>query len=385
MEQHWHRRSVVGAYAFALIALAPLARLAAFDTIGNGYGSKWGEDPSAGSGAVVTWGYMLDGTTIDPSVDVGVVSASNITQLRTLIDTNHGAGAFDAAIERAFETWSDVANIRFVGPLADDGMPVGAEGATSPNIRIGAFAADENHWFADSGATGFGPPGPSGADFFPLSGDILFNLARAAQISPFHIATGIEDVTPVDVFQYGDDLEGLFLHELGHAAIGLNHPRWNSAAAENPDQRVMYTGDWLTPGAPPCCQAINRQLHADDIAAAQYVYGLTGDYSRNGEVDAADYTSWRDSLGTTIASGSGADGNVDGSVDGSDYAEWQANFGRAALAGFGEQQSLFEASTVPEPTGWGLLCAATVSLGSVARADRGAKSKRLAACDKSPS
>ena len=45
------------------------------------------------------------------------------------------------------------------------------------------------------------------------------------------------------MYDYGDDVEGVFLHELGHAAIGLNHPRW---AGSKPDQRVMYVGDFDT-------------------------------------------------------------------------------------------------------------------------------------------
>jgi len=91
--------------------------------------------------------------------------------------------------------------------------------ALTPDIRIGAFHAEPGIWFQFSAAVGFGPPGfgPN-----PLSGDIIFNLAQA-----FDIATGVivEDVTPLPPFV--NELEGLFLHELGHAAIGLDHPTWN--------------------------------------------------------------------------------------------------------------------------------------------------------------
>ncbi len=341
---------------FAITMLVGVRSATAFDTIGNGAGSKWGDDPLAGSGAIVTWGFVPDGTLADPNAE-GLEGTSQLSQIRDLINNNHGAGAFEAAIQRAFDSWSAVANITFVGPLEDAGLPIAAEGSSSPMIRIAAFTLNESIWGVP-GAIGIGPPGFGGHELFPYSGDVIFNLARTAQIAPFHIATGIEDVTPVDTFNYGDDLEGLFLHELGHAAIGLNHPKW---AGENPDQRVMYVGDWQDPNAPFCCQALNQQLHPDDIAAAQFVYGIRGDFNREGSVDAADYTVWRDAAGQATVSGTGADGNVDGAVDEADFVIWQARFGDVALLGFGEQQSFF-AVAVPEPSSLQLFYALGVLL-----------------------
>jgi len=252
-----------------------------FVSIGNGFGSKWGPAPNFGTGAVVTWGYMLDGTTADPDFrmdpdsspdSTGVIGGSHITQLRSTIDAVHGSGAFNAAIQRAFDTWSAAANITFIGPETDLGQPFGSPGAIAPDIRIGAFTPDPALFFNNSGAIGYGPPGPFGE--FPLSGDILFNINQT-----FDILSGIEDVTPIP---FGtNDLEGLMLHELGHAAIGLGHPPWDG---EDPDQRVMYVGEFGNPSAPHCCQTINRELHADDIAGAVFTYGLRGDLDGDGFV-----------------------------------------------------------------------------------------------------
>ncbi len=50
---------------------------------------------------------------------------------------------------------------------------------------------------------------------------------------------------------------------------------------------------------------------------------VPGDYSHNGQVDSADYTLWRDTLGQTIGS-LAADGDVNGIVDGGDLTFWQA-------------------------------------------------------------
>ncbi|MFO0790149.1 MAG: hypothetical protein U0805_11900 [Pirellulales bacterium] len=349
------RQSVAVLY-FLPIALA-IAPAYAYDTIGNGFGSKWGADPTAGTGAIVTWGYMLDGTTLDPAnfpFHKQITGASSITALRNSVDANYGAGAFDTAIQNAFNTWSAVANVTFVGPVSDSGLPVAAAGATSPNIRIGAFEAvtgdDPDYWFQHGSAIGIGPPGPFFED--PFSGDVIFNVAGIGMQRPYQIAPGQEDVDPVDVYNFGDDVEGVFLHELGHAAIGLNHPRW---AGEDPDRRMMYVGDNQAAGAPYCCTAINRQLHVDDIAAAQYVYGLRGDYDRNHIVDAADYILWRNTLGQTVTAGTAADGNVDGQVTPADYTIWRTRFGDVAQIGFGEQPSFAAAtgssnSTAPEPS-----------------------------------
>ena len=52
---------------------------------------------------------------------------------------------------------------------------------------------------------------------------------------------------------------------------------------------------------------------------------LSGDYSGNGTVDAADYSVWRDTLGQA-GSALAADGNHNGQVDADDYNLWKLNF-----------------------------------------------------------
>jgi hypothetical protein len=63
---------------------------------------------------------------------------------------------------------------------------------------------------------------------------------------------------------------------------------------------------------------------------------LTGDYNLDSRVDSADYSVWRDSLGTNgLTPYSGADGDGDGAVDQDDYLVWKANFGRSLPTGGG--------------------------------------------------
>jgi len=62
---------------------------------------------------------------------------------------------------------------------------------------------------------------------------------------------------------------------------------------------------------------------------------LAGDYNRDGVVDAADYTVWRNTLGTNVLSqlGKGADGDASGTIREADYDVWKTHFGGASGSG----------------------------------------------------
>ena len=92
--------------------------------------------------------------------------------------------------------------------------------------------------------------------------------------------------------------------------------------------------------------------------------GVPGDYNKNGVVDAADYTIWRDHLGQNfqLDNENPADSNP-GVVDSADYAFWKSRFG--ATSGSGALAS----AAVPEPTCLGLFVAA-LALGGVNRRKR---------------
>lgn len=78
----------------------------------------------------------------------------------------------------------------------------------------------------------------------------------------------------------------------------------------------------------------------DTILASISVPELTGDFNADGIVDAADYTLWRDTLGSTTDLR--ADANGDTVVNVADYALWKSNFGLSQI-GAGA------ATNVPEP------------------------------------
>jgi hypothetical protein len=93
---------------------------------------------------------------------------------------------------------------------------------------------------------------------------------------------------------------------------------------------------------------------------------LSGDYNRDGVVDAADYVAWRRALGENVTAYNGADGDGDGVIDNGDYDVWRAYFGATAAAA-----GSFTTSAVPEPASLLLaICALEVFCRSSRRAAR---------------
>ena len=121
-------------------------------------------------------------------------------------------------------------------------------------IRIGAFD------FASSfnGAVGFAPPPNGGTG----SGDVLFNTTVG-----FQLASGAEgsdlQLYPSGGGYYMNDINGLLLHEIGHTT-GLGH---------SADASTVMCGD----PTPNCLNLtkLTQQLKADDVAGAQFLYGVT--------------------------------------------------------------------------------------------------------------
>lgn len=85
--------------------------------------------------------------------------------------------------------------------------------------------------------------------------------------------------------------------------------------------------------------------------------GIDGDYNDDGTVDAADYTVWRDNLGSTVAL---PNDPTSGTVSVDDYDVWKANFGLSAGGG---------SVAIPEPSAI-LLSYLAFAIGIVARRAR---------------
>lgn len=111
-------------------------------------------------------------------------------------------------------------------------------------------------------------------------------------------------------------------------------------------------------------------IYLDTVAhnplGSLFAANLPGDYDGNGTVDMADYATWRDAYGDSIAEGTGADGNGDGVVNAADYTVW-----RDALSGSSQSQS------VPEPHAMWLVLLGVLAVGGGSRL--GGRGRRLLA------
>jgi hypothetical protein len=85
------------------------------------------------------------------------------------------------------------------------------------------------------------------------------------------------------------------------------------------------------------------QMYRLDLTPAALAELVPGDFNQNGEVDAADYVVWRETLNQT-GSGLAADANNDMIVDVADYNIWRAHYGATAAS-----TSALQPTTIPEP------------------------------------
>ncbi|MDP1834334.1 MAG: matrixin family metalloprotease [Chlamydiales bacterium] len=215
-----------------LLAVSITSPLSAY-TVGSPEVSKWGSTASYGlPGGTVTWSVMPAGVNITE----GGTTWSN-APLDSFMGTFQSLtlGDIKGEITRAFDTWASVANINFVEvPDGGGNFPGGLEAM----IRFGGHPIGVGDAVL---AHGYYPPGTNSLNF---AGDI-------------HFSTNVQ-------WEAGDlfgsaayDIYTLALHEIGHA-IGLRHETIQTSVM----RELFSTSDVLT------------GLYADDIAGAQYIYGV---------------------------------------------------------------------------------------------------------------
>jgi autotransporter family porin len=105
------------------------------------------------------------------------------------------------------------------------------------------------------------------------------------------------------------------------------------------------TGGFSAYLLPALSPGLMWNVHTSPLAVTLSV-SLAGDYNHNGIVDAADYSIWRDTLGST--SDIRADGDNNGMVNPADYNVWKLNFGATGGAGAAGHLSP-QLLSVPEP------------------------------------
>jgi hypothetical protein len=237
---------------------------------------KWG-DPSLGSGAVVTWSLIPDGTDVLRTADLAALppgtneflfqdfwsGSSNMTNIYSQLDSDPlvGKTVFRTALTNAFATWSAVTQLTFV-EVTDTGLQLAhpdASGANAGDIRIGAFPLLDP--FDCCAAFGFEPPG--GTNF-----RTTYNPTTTGDVSLNSLAffSAYTDLNEGDAYPgFPNDLQNLLTHEIGHA-LGLEHPEADGLTVGE-ELTIMYVGAG-------CCDHIQRTLAADDIAGIQALYGV---------------------------------------------------------------------------------------------------------------
>ncbi len=149
----------------------------------------------------------------------------------------------------------------------------------------------------------------------------------------------------VDPFLGGDDPGELWAVSGGSNDAVLAESFLLSASTLDPGEEFSLGAAFKVEGI----QDLTFQ-YRDSVSLAQpsvaptyvTVAGVEGDFNNNGVVDAADYTIWRDKLGTSFQL-QNEGGITPGTVDAADFAFWKSRFGATSVAGAGSLAS------VPEP------------------------------------
>jgi hypothetical protein len=227
---------------------------------------------------------------------------------------------------------------------------------TGPNPPEGLGDGPDNNNFA-SHVPGF--QGPQNATKFDLIG--LDPAKKYTLIFYGSHAYNNDATTTYSVFSDAD-----FTNQIGTADLDVHDPipedvDANGESVSNPEWRAAVNVDTvatisnLSPGP-------DTNLYISFIGKTGYYgylssmaviattpAGPVGDYNGNGEVDAADYTVWRNHLGQTFDLPNRDPGNT-GVINDNDYDSWKSNFGAPGSGG-----GSVAAPSVPEP-GTYLLC-----------------------------
>lgn len=203
------------------------------------------------------------------------------------------------------------------GALQGEGTAVGDvanSGSVIPEGSTGLLHVEGNYTQSASGRLVIfmdllSPPGDNPrldvAGDVALDGTLQMNLGSMGQF---------RGTRSFDVLDWGSNLNGTTFSMLQLPMFG---------GAFTWDTSQLYTNGVLTLIGPP----------------------VEGDYNGDGIVDAADYTIWRDTLGSTTDLRANGDntGASAGVIDQADYAFWKANFGNHSGSGAGAT------AAVPEP------------------------------------
>ena len=189
------------------------------------------------------------------------------------------------------------------------------------------------------------PFGPASA---PLPGDPTIFTALDTAV-PTNVGAQVPTAPGANLLSitFGPSIDALGTFGIYALNSGSDSTIWTDAASDP----VNHSHDF-----------INVPSGGEPVRIANVIVTSVADYNRNGTVDAADYTVWRNTLGE-MGTGLDADGDASGTVDDDDYDVWKTHFGEIAGSGSGGASPYHAA--VPEPASAILAAVAAVAVISV--------------------
>lgn len=204
-------------------------------------------------------------------------------------------------------------------------------------------------------STGVGPPVFTNPLLNPQSLPFIHSIGVAGSNTSLNIQWTLPDLSTFDA-------DNVFIRaievETGTQVFGSPLIDFESDSYQLPDNSLQTGVDYVFSVN---IVDFNSGLLANTATTFSMPFRLTtaGDYNQDGFVDAADYTTWRDNLGTHSLINRGT--NISGPVSDADYQVWRESFGVqfefAPVKGAGQSTSI----AIPEPSAVVLVALACVA------------------------
>ncbi len=228
------------------------------------------------------------------------------------------------------------------------------EGQATADDMLQAIVRADNRLYAKIGSFGdqivvFGVGyDASGDGLFSLDDGTVFDADGIAMSAASDLGASIDS----DDFYREGWLLGYWYHAV---ALNANEQPGPWGGGPGLSGQALVDGDWTSLVYKNSTDAV--LAYPGSLVTSQDT-SVIGDYVRDGRVDAADFTRWRDTLGDLVMlPGYGADGDFDGTVGVADWQIWADGFGSAASVPGGQASgpSAADRAVVPEPGVQGML------------------------------
>ena len=217
----------------------------------------------------------------------------------------------------------------------------GGEVSTGGTLSIGQHGTLTEEGKVTGNVTNSGLTAPGApAGFLAIDGNYLQTSAGKLQISLGGQADAVFDKVIVNgTASLSGTLELLLDSSGGSPLVPQLGNSYDVLSATG-----TVSGGFSTCILPALSPGLMWNVHTGPHAVTLSI-SLAGDYNHNGIVDAADYSIWRDTLGST--SDLRADGDSNGIVNAADYSVWKMSFGASGAGTAANSASRLQ--SVPEP------------------------------------